>query len=162
MKNRTYLTIAAASLGLVACGNEDAPTAAKATATPSAVYGVYSREVTEADFERTMQARNDAPGFEPSPIGRYQLTLAPGKGVDVFKVSAPEGGLTIAMDAKVDDGELRLVAYSAPEQGAFCDQAITAQAQYALTAHGSAIELTPTSDECADRDSVLTGTWKKG
>jgi hypothetical protein len=161
MKNRTFLTIAATSLGLAACGNESEPTAAKATATPSAVYGVYSREVTEADIERTMQARNDAPGFEASPTGRYQLTLAPGKGVDVIKVTAPEG-LTIAMDAKVNDGELRLVAYSAPEQGAFCDQAISAQAQYALTAKGGAIELAPTSDECADRDSVLTGTWKKG
>ena len=163
MTNRTLLTITAAALGLAACGGDDKPaeTTAKATATPAPVYGVYTREVTRADIERTMSARNDAPGFEPSPTGRYQLTVAPGEGIDVVKVTDPKG-LTIAMDAKVDGDELRLLSYVAPEQGAYCDQAISAQAKYALSVEDGSIGLEPTSDECADRDSVLTGTWEKG
>ena len=169
MKNRTLLTstitLAVAAAGFTACGGDDEPgsaAAAKATATPSSpAFGVYSREVTEDDLDRTMRDRNDAPGFEPSPTGRYQLTLAPGEGIDLVKVTGPDG-LTIEMDAKVDGPELRLVSYAAPERGAFCDQAIAAQAKYTLTVRDDALSLAPTQDECADRDSVLTGTWEKG
>ena len=164
MTNRTFLTIALAALSLNACGDDKSPPAAAEgtrTPAPSAGFGVFTREVTEADMERTKAARNDAPGFEPAPTGRWQLTIAPGEGVDVVKVTDPEG-FTIEMDGKVDGDELRLVAYSAPEKGAFCDQAISAQAAYAMTVQDAAIALEPTSDECADRDSVLTGTWEKG
>jgi hypothetical protein len=161
MKTHAIIITALTAVCLGACGDDNEPAAVQATATPSPAFGVYTREVTEADIERTMDARNDAPGFEPAPAGRWQLTLAPGKGVDVVKVTDPEG-LTIEMDAKVDGDELRLVAYSAPEKGAFCDPAIAAQAKYELTVQDSAIALKPSADECADRDSVLTGTWTKG
>ena len=161
MKTRTSLITVLTALCLAACGDDNEPAAVKATATPSPAFGVYTRAITRADIERTMDARNDAPGFEPAPTGRWQLTIAPGDGFDVVKATDPEG-LTIAMDAKVDGDELRLVAYSAPEQGAFCDQAIAAQAKYELTVQDSAITLKPSADECADRDSVLTGTWAKG
>jgi hypothetical protein len=161
MRNRTLLTTVATALCLAACGDDNEPATVKATATPSAAFGVYTREITEADIERTMHARNDAPGFEPASTGRWQLTIAPGEGVDVVKVTDPEG-LTIEMDARVEEDELRLVAYAAPEKGAFCDQAIAAQARYALTVQDSAIALKRSADECADRDSVLTGTWTTG
>ena len=85
-----------------------------AAASPSPAFGVYTREVSKADIERTMDARNDAPGFELAPTGRFQLTIAPGDGdgFDVAKVIDPEG-FTIEMDARVEDDELRLIAYSA-------------------------------------------------
>ena len=161
MNNRTLLSAALSALCLVACGDDDAPIATEATATPSAAFGVYTRDVTEADIKRTLNARHDAPGFEPAPAGRWQLTIAPGKGIDAIKVTDPEG-FTIAMDGKVDGDELRLAAYSAPEKGAFCDPAISAVATYELDVQDPEIALKPTADECADRDAVLTGTWKKG
>ena len=162
MNNRTLLSLALSALCLAACGDDDAPTAStEATATPSAAFGGYTRDVTEADIERTMDARNDAAGFEPAPTGRWQLTIVPGKALDVVKATDPDG-FTIEMDGKVDGDELRLIAYSAPEKGAFCDQAIPALASYELDVQDSAIALKPRADECADRDSVLTGTWKKG
>ena len=160
MKNHSLLIVVLTALSLAACGGDDESAAGTKT-TPSPAFGVYTREVTKADIARTMDARSDAPGFEPAPTGRFQLTIAPGDGFDVVKVTDPEG-LTIEMDAKVDGDELRLVAYSAPEKGAFCDQAFAAQAKYELTVEDSAIALEPTAEECADRDSVLTGTWKKG
>jgi hypothetical protein len=161
MKTRTLSITVLTALCLAACGEDKETAAVEATATPSPAFGVYTREVTGADIERTMDARNDAPGFEPAPTGRWQLTIAPDDGVDVVKVTDPEG-FTIEMDARVDGDELRLVAYSAPEKGAFCDQAIAAQAKYELSVQDSAIALKPSADECADRDSVLTGTWTKG
>jgi hypothetical protein len=161
MKTTTVLITVLTALCLAACGDDDEPAAAEATATPSPAFGVYTREVTDADIERTMEARNDAGGFEPAPSGRWQLTIAPGAGVDVVKVTDPEG-FTIEMDARVDGNQLRLVAYSAPEKGAFCDQAIAASAKYELAVRDSAIALKPSADECADRDSVLTGTWTRG
>ena len=161
MKTRTLPITVLTALCLAACGDDNEPAAVEATATPSPAFGVYTREVTEADIERTTDARNDAPGFEPAPAGRWQLTIAPGDGVDVVKATDPEG-LTIEMDAKVDGDELRLVAYSAPEKGVFCDQAIAALAKYELTVQDSAIALKPSAEKCADRDSVLTGTWTKG
>lgn len=161
MSKRTLLILSAA-VALVACGDDEPATKKPAAAaeTPAA-YGVYTREVTDADIERTMDERNDAPGFEPAPAGRWQLSLVQGKGVDVVKVTDPEG-MTIEMDAKVDGAELRLVAYAAPEKGAFCDPAIAAQARYTLAERDGAIVLAAGEDECADRDSVLTGTWRKG
>ena len=161
MKTRTLPITVLTALCLAACGNDNEPAAVKATATPSPAFGVYTRKVTRADIKRTMDARNDAPGFEPAPTGRWQLTIAPGNGVDIVKATDPEG-LTIEMDANVDGAEVRLIAYSAPEKGAFCDQAIAAQANYELIVQDSAIALKPSADECADRDSVLTGTWTKG
>ena len=161
MKPATLLITVLIAFVVVACGDDDEPAAVEATATPSPAFGVYTREVTEADIERTMDARNDAAGFEPAPAGRWQLTIAPGAGVDVVKVTDPEG-FTIEMDARVDGNQLRLVAYSAPEKGTFCDQAIAANAKYELSMQDSEIALKPSADECADRDSVLTGTWTRG
>ncbi len=148
------------SLVVCACGEDEPTPAAKPASTPSA-FGVYVRDVSKADFERTMSMRNDPPGFEPAPPGRWRLTIAPGEGIDVVKVTDP-AGMTIVMDGKVDGDELRMVAYSAPEKGAFCDQAIAAQAKYSLEVRDGALTLAPTAEECADRDSVLTGTWTKG
>lgn len=149
-------------LGVVlfsACGQEKR-SAAQPAATPSA-FGVYTREVTEADIARTMADRNDAPGFEPAPAGPWRLTIASGTGVDAIKVTDP-AGMTIAMDGEVDGEELRMIAYSSPEKGVFCDQAIAAVAKYSLEVGDGEVTLAPTEEECADRDSVLTGTWKKG
>ena len=160
MDIRTLIIISTAASAFAACGNDEQPSETPATA-PSPAFGVYTREVTEADLERTAENRHDAPGFEPAPTGRWQLTLAPGQGVDVVKVTDPEG-LTIEMDGKVDGDQLRLVAYSAPERGAFCDQAIPVLARYSLEVEGGALSLAPSEEQCADRDSVLTGTWKKG
>lgn len=166
MSKRTLITLTVAGLALGACGDDDksaakAPANATETAAAAGTYGVYTREVTKTDIERTMARRNDAPGFEPAPAGRYQLTIAQGDGADIVKVSDPEG-FSIEMDAKVDGDALRLVSYVAPEQGAFCDPAIAANASYTLAEQDGAIALEAAEDECADRDSVLTGTWKKG
>ena len=163
MTRRSVLLLSAAALAVGACGDDGDPTAAgkpDTTAAPSKAYGVYTREVAKADIERTMKMRHHPPGFEPPPAGRYQMTLARGKGFDVVKITDPNG-FVIAMDSKLDGDELRFVAYAAPEVGVFCDASISAQARYALTPSDEAVKLAPTQDECADRDSVLTGTWRR-
>ena len=161
MSHRIPISILAAAILGAGCGNDDAAEPASETAAPASVFGVYTREVTEADIARTAGARSDAPGFEPAPAGRYQLTVAEGEGVDVVKVTDPSG-FTVEMDAGVDARELRIVSYAAPEKGAFCDQSVTAQAKYSLVPEEGGLALEPESEECADRDSVLTGTWEKG
>lgn len=159
MSKRTVLLLLLLGLVFTACGQDERPPARPAAA-PSA-FGVYTREVTKADIARTMADRNDPPGFEPAPAGLWRLTIALGTGIDVIKVTDP-AGMTIAMDGKVDGEELRMIAYRSPEKGVFCDEAIAVVAKYSLKASDGEVTLAPTEEECADRDSILTGTWKKG
>jgi hypothetical protein len=65
--------------------------------------------------------------------------------------------------ATVDGEQIRLTSYVDPSVGSFCGPEIPAQAQYAFALDGSSLELSPDPDDpCADRDSILTGTWRQG
>ena len=157
------LTAAAA---LAACGGNDekAPTtaAAQPAATSSGVYGTYHRRVTRADVARTASHRSEAGPNQETPLaGIYRLTIARGSAQDVLKATDPEDFVT-AMDVTLDGGGLlRATSYVDPAQGAFCGPEIPAPATYSFQAATTSLQLRPTADPCADRDSMLTGSWAK-
>jgi hypothetical protein len=59
------------------------------------------------------------------------------------------------------DGELRIGAYQAPDQGAFCGPDVSQTAVYTWALEGDVLTLKAEQDECADRDSSLTGKWRR-
>jgi hypothetical protein len=174
-RSTTRLATAAAALAativVAACGGDDeqAPSTTKAAATKPAgssaagVYGTYHRRVTRADIARTTSHRDESgPNQETIPAGLYRLTIARGTGQDVLKAADPTD-FVIAMDITLDgSGVLRATSYVDPSQGAFCGPQIPAPARYAYVSRNGELELHANADPCADRDSILTGVWRRG
>jgi hypothetical protein len=166
-----YLTTAlvVSMLAIAGCGDDDEATtpaakqpAASTDAGTEALYGLYVRTVTKADLARTDDHRSEyGPQQHLPPTGRYQLVLAKGAGQDVMKVTDPDD-FTTDMDITVEPDVLKATTYVDPSRGAFCGPEVAAQATYAYDASGDTLKLTPRADQCADRDSMLTGTWKRG
>jgi hypothetical protein len=158
----TFIVVAAA-LVVSGCGgnNKPASSGSTATKTSAAPYGLYVRTVTKQDIARTANHRDEhGPKQSTPPPGRYRLVIAKGAAQDVIKLTGPDG-FTIGMDMNVVPGSLRLTNYVDPTKGAFCGPEIAAQASYAFKAAASSLQLQPHNDPCADRDSMLTGTWSK-
>ena len=101
------------------------------------------------------------PSQEAPAPGEHRLVIATGSSQDVFKAILPDG-FPIAMDLKAENGVLSLPTYVDPAQDSFCGPEIPAPARYAFTVDGSSLTLEPAEpDPCADRDTVLTGSWAK-
>jgi hypothetical protein len=166
MSYRVPTFIAFAALVAGGCGggsNNDKPatSGSPAAQTSAAPYGLYVRTVTKQDIARTAKRRDEHGPNQSTPgTGRYRLVIAKGAGQDVIKVTGPDG-FTIGMDMDVDPGSLRLTSYVDPAKGAFCGPEIAAQASYAFKVAASSLQLQPHDDPCADRDSIVTGTWSK-
>ena len=166
MTHRVPTFIVAAALVTGGCGggsstDKPASSGSPATKAVAAPYGLYVRTVTKQDIARTAKLRDEHGPHQSTPgAGRYRLVIAKGAGQDVIKVTGPDG-LTIGMDMDVDPGSLRLTSYVDPAKGAFCGPEIAAQASYAFKVAASSLQLQPHNDPCADRDSVVTGTWAK-
>jgi hypothetical protein len=168
MSHRLAPIIIAATVAAAGCGgNADKPTSAT-PATTSAVarapYGLYVRTVSKHDIARTAKLR-DEHGVNPSesapPAGRYRLVIAKGGAQDVIKVTDP-AGFTVDMDMNIKPGSLHMTSYVNPARSAFCGPEVPEQAAYSFRSAGDSLTLRPqTTDECADRDSLLTGTWDK-
>jgi hypothetical protein len=160
------IIIALSALAAAGCGgsgNDKPATAGSAAAqTSAAPYGLYVRNVSKQDIARTAKLRDEHGPNQSAPgTGRYRLVIARGAAQDVIKVTGPDG-FTIDMDMDVAPGSLRLTSYVDPTKGAFCGPEVPAQATYAFKAAGSSLQLQPSNnDPCADRDSLLTGTWSK-
>jgi hypothetical protein len=168
MSHRIAPIIIAATVAAGGCGgNADKPTSAASTTTSAvarAPYGLYVRVVTKHDIARTSKLR-DEHGLNPSesapPAGRYRLVIAKGGAQDVIKVTDPSG-FTVDMDMDIKPGTLHMTSYVNPARGAFCGPEIPGPAAYSFRSAGDSLTLRPqTADECADRDSLLTGTWAK-
>lgn len=161
--------LAALALALGACGGDDAPSAAEpAAATPatSMPYGTYTRTVTKADLDRTTQTRRAGTqeagtNLELPLLGEYRLVISESKAGDVVDNIGPDD-FSVKMYAEAEDGLLRLDAYVDPNQGAFCGPEVDIEASYRFEVEGEAlsIEASP-PDPCADRDSLLSGTWER-
>jgi hypothetical protein len=169
MKRLASAAAAALALaGLAACGSDskhdakNASTAAAAPAPPANVYGTYERTVTHADLDRTKATRDESgPNQELPPTGVYRLTLARGTAQDALKATDPQQ-FVVGMDVTLDGhGSLKATSYIDPNQGAFCGPQIPAPGDYTYAAHGTELVLKATDDPCADRDSVLSGVWKR-
>ena len=170
MSYRVPTLIVAAALVAGGCGSDssnDTTASSGSTATQQASgapYGLYVRTVSKKDIARTA-ARRDEHGLNPAasapPTGRYRLVIAKGASQDVIKVTDPTG-FTVDQDLTVAPGVLRLTSYVDPSKGAFCGVEVPAQAAYTFKAAGSTLQLQPNkNDPCADRDSMLSGTWSK-
>jgi hypothetical protein len=162
----TFLVAAALIAG--GCGSDDSstdkpPTSGSATTQQAsgAPYGLYVRTVTKKDIARTASRRDEhGPNQSAPPTGRYKLVIAKGAAQDVIKVTDSKG-FTIDMDMNVVPGSLKLTSYVDPSRAAFCGPEIPAQATYSFKIAASSLQLQPDGDPCADRDSMLTGTWSK-
>jgi hypothetical protein len=165
MSYRVPTAILAAALVAGGCGSDSkdkpATSGSKATAASQAPYGLYVRTVTKQDIARTANHRDEhGPDQSTPPTGRYRLVIAKGAAQDVIKVTDPTG-FTIDMDMTVSPGSLRLTSYVDPNRGSFCGPEVPASATYAFNAAATSLQLRPNADPCADRDSMLTGSWAK-
>jgi hypothetical protein len=160
----------ALSISVAACGGDSTHTSSTATAQaaaapsgpPAGVYGTYERRVTRADLARTKSFRDEGGSNQELPLtGMYRLTIARGTSQDALKATDPKE-FVVGMDVTLDaGGRLRATSYIDPGQGAFCGPQIPAPASYSYSAKGTQLVLHAKKDPCADRDSILTGTWKR-
>ena len=166
MSYRVPTFIVAAALIAGGCGgssgNDKPATSGSSAAHPSAApYGLYVRSVTKQDIARTAKFRDEHGPNQSTPgTGRYRLVIAKGAAQDVIKLTGPDG-FTIDMDMNVVPGTLHLTSYVDPSRASFCGPEVPAAATYTFKAAASSLELHPNDDPCADRDSMLTGTWSK-
>lgn len=136
-------------------------TAAPAAAPP---YGIYVREVSAADVERTAKSRDDSdPNQRPPTPGTYRLEIEQSGQGDAIKTVLPEG-FFIPMNVRFNESATSVdaVSYTDAKSASFCGPAIEVRATYSFTVTDGGFTLKPDGgDPCADRDSVWTGKWKK-
>jgi hypothetical protein len=152
------------------CGSDSDPgpaaTTTTATAPPAAKatgpYGTYVRTVAKKDLQRTAERRSEyGPHQELPPDGDYRLVIAKGSAGDVLKTTDP-GDFTIDQEIRLAGDVIRLTSYVDPSRAAYCGPEIAAEAQYRFEVSDGKLTLEPAQDDpCADRDSILTGTWKR-
>lgn len=120
--------------------------------------GTYERTVTKADIARTANAVVKERGFEPSPPGPRRLVIDDGS----FTVIDLRDNFRISQNVTAsDDGNFDIGEYIRPDKGAFCGPRVPQGAIYSWTLEDDLLVLTAESDSCADRDSILTGRWKR-
>jgi hypothetical protein len=154
------MAIIASLAALAGCGSDEKKSPAPAaTVKEPSLSGTFERQMTKADIERTDKLRDESgPHQEKPQPGPLRLTLQDG----TLAMTDVGADFTVQQDfSATGDGELRLGAYQAPEQGAFCGPDIPATATYTFELSGDVLTLEPKQDGCADRDSSLTGTWKR-
>jgi hypothetical protein len=162
------IIVIATALAAGGCGDSgdsgDKPTSTDPPATVArAPYGLYTRTVTKDDLARTAGIRDEhGPEQMLPPAGRYRLVIAKGGAHDVIKVTDPKG-FTVDQYMNVKPSVLQLTSYVNPDRAAFCGPEAPEHATYSFRSAAGSLTLSPrTSDGCADRDSLLTGTWAKG
>ena len=161
---RPWVSALLVGAGLAAgCGSDDEqPTATKAvpltTSAPN-LAGTYERRLTHHDIERTDDRRDESlPGQDKPHPGPLQLTLDKG----TLTMTDAGAGVTIRQDfSATSDGALRVGAYQTPERGSFCGPDVSQTASYRWEKSGDVLTLQADQDECADRDSILGGRWKR-
>lgn len=158
------LAVALAVLTLgIACGGDDngEPDENAPATTPQFagdLIGAYERTVTKADIARTANAVVKERNFEPSPPGPRRLEVDDGS----FTVIDLRDNFRISQNVTAsDDGNFDIGDYIRPQKGAFCGPRVPQGAIYSWTLEDDLLVLKAESDSCADRDSILTGKWKR-
>ena len=161
--NRRISALLVVAAFVAGCGSDDEePSATRAsqltTSSPS-LAGTYERRLTRADIERTDHLRDESlPDQEKPKPGPLELTLEMG----TLTMTDVGAGVTIRQDfSATSDGAFRIGAYQAPDQGSFCGPDVSQTASYTWERSGDVLTLGAEQDECADRDSILSGEWKR-
>jgi len=161
MRRPTAVLVALAALG-TGCGSGDegpaTTTAGGITTSAPDLAGTYERRLTRADVERTDDRRDESlPGQEVPRPGPLELTLEQG----TLTLTDVRAGARIPQDfSATSDGAFRIGAYQAPDRGSFCGPDVAQTAAYTWQRSGDALTLAARQDDCADRDSILSGRWK--
>jgi hypothetical protein len=158
----TAFVLATLALMPLACGGADGsggttgatPTASSTPAGfPAELRGTWTRELTQADLDRTAANRDEPPSALPT-LGALTLILN-----DRIMQVEDSTGFTISEELLADaDGTFALRKYLGGE-GAFCEH--SGPADYTWSVDGDTLTITSGSDTCADRDAVVAGTWTK-
>ena len=156
-----------AGLAAAGCGSDDEPEPAArpapATTTVAAgdeVAGTFERKVTSADIERTDARRGELPPGQVKPKPHTAQLVLTATGLKLIEVGT-DPPFQIEQDMTVADGTLRIGAYVHPERGSFCGPETPQNATYSYEVVGAVLRLKAVSDECADRDSILSGDWQR-
>ena len=151
--------VAALVAGCGSGGDDPGESAIRATTSSPSLGGTYERRLTRSDIERTQRLRDEAGPHQEKPRpADLELTLEPG----TLTLTDAHGGVTVRQDfSATSDGELRIGAYQAPDQGSFCGPDVSQTAAYTWERAGDRLTLRAEQDECADRDSILSGDWKR-
>jgi hypothetical protein len=162
MRKRISTLLALAALG-AGCGSDnEEPTTTRATqpttSSPS-LAGTYERRLTRADIERTDHLRDESlPDQEKPQPGPLELTLVK----STLTMTDVGAGVTIRQDfSATSDGAFRIGAYQAPDQGSFCGPDVSQTASYTWERSSGVLTLGAEQDQCPDRDSILSGEWKR-
>jgi hypothetical protein len=123
--------------------------------------GTYERQVTKADIDRTAKFRNESGPNQQAPTpGPARLIISNA----VFRFIALGAKPPLTIDQNVSataSGQLTIDGYTNPYVGSFCGPEIPQNASYTWAQHGSVLTLKALTDRCADRDSSLSGAWKR-
>ena len=116
--------------------------------------GAYERTVTGRDLARTAAKRHEGPGQSAPPPGRYRLAIDS----ETLTVTDP-GGVRVREDLVASGcGDFTAGPYRSAD--VFCQK--SGPGGYTWRVWRGTLTLRETRDRCADRDSILTGSWKKG
>jgi hypothetical protein len=152
------LLVLTCSGALAAALASPAVAGARRLADPGALAGTWKRVVTQPDIDRTASFREEPKGWVAPVTGPYTLVLATGS----FSVR-DKTGFAVAETTRVDSaGAFDVLAYIAPDIGAFCPQWIPQNASYTWALDGADLVLTAADDKCSDRSSILVGRWARG
>ena len=145
-------------------GDDDQAGGARTTAADSSksstskLVGSYARTLTSADIERTDRRRTEGPHQDKPKPGPLELTLTDG----TLQMTDRQAKVAILQDfSAISDGALRIGAYQRPEVGSFCGPEVQQTASYTWKLAHDVLTLKAKQNECADRDSVLSGDWKE-
>jgi hypothetical protein len=168
----TGAVAAAASLIATGCGSGDdkparpaAPPAAATTppaaSVPTGIAGTYDRRVTSADIKRTAATRNESGNAQEAPEpGPVRLVIG-SSGAMRFLDMGVSPPFAIDQNVSATADRLAIDGYAHPEKGSFCGPEIAQNASYGLKLDAGILTLKALDDPCADRDSLLTGAWKR-
>jgi hypothetical protein len=152
---RALLCLTVAAAGFAATGSAAAKplTVRSGGSTPT---GTWKRVLTQADIDRTASFRVEPAGATPPPQGPMSLAIA-----NASFTFTDLTGFSIGQTLRIGGGgAFDILAYVAPDKGAFCTADEPQNAAYTWKLDGKALVLTPVDDRCADRNSILAGRWK--
>jgi hypothetical protein len=166
------IAVAIAALLVAGCGSDDDATtlaattatiatstaAAPAAALPDGLAGTWTRDVTAADIDRNAANKGTGPGEDPTPPGSYRLTID----TDRVTARAPDGFEIPEFAAFSADGKLEILAYVDTSVAVYCGPDKPQNASYTWILDGDQLTLATADDNCADRNSILVGSWTRG